>query len=563
MRFRNHFYTRSNSRLPLFMRKFALVVTLAALLACNLPLVAQQVGLDPGDTGWVAVGEKLDYQNLSPTLGSLAQVEQEMRQVVREPLREVLGADADELFAQADAAYKAMYLQVLEALGAQTSRPRGLAQFEAFGLTFGILAGFQETAAKSSRDTIPVNDKLELTENARIEFNLNFTKNGSKLNGEVEIKISAEKDGSTFNEVSKGKYEVDLCPDAQGNVKVTFDMRMDTNGAGGGKAAGMQFNFQGGGNGMVNDDAALTGLDLDITSGLATQSASPETGGQIQGQFAEVQTKVSATNMQDIKNIQESNHIAKVTRTSSAATQATVNAAYNLGLKMGFMFAYLTLYQAEQLWQKGYCLEILIEGAQDNNTLPPSEKDAFTARVRHKFEAAEIDAPITGTLSGEKSLNPLEKSKAPVNYTYEAPEEKDQTATIKLETRSRRGVATKEITFKTMLPGYVVSGRIDDFTFSGTICDPYKPFTINGAGGGASAVFTFTPNAGSLSGTYSYSGGGGGFSLYGNGPYRILPGENGYGTLELGGTGCVDVGACREGTDPLNLSPIQDDNACK
>ena len=38
------------------------------------------------------------------------------------------------------------------------------------------------------------------------------------------------------------------------------------------------------------------------------------------------------------------------------------------------------------------------------------------------------------------------------------------------------------------------------------ICDPSQPFTVNGAGGGGSAVFTFTPDGNTLSGKYSYEG---------------------------------------------------------
>jgi hypothetical protein len=62
----------------------------------------------------------------------------------------------------------------------------------------------------------------------------------------------------------------------------------------------MQFSFQGSGNGTVNDEAALTGLDLEVTSGLSSQSANAASDGQIIGEFAEVQSTVSYTNVQDI-----------------------------------------------------------------------------------------------------------------------------------------------------------------------------------------------------------------------------------------------------------------------
>lgn len=559
------------SQKPFAYRLMMGLVILSVLLSCRTlsgapaePLVQEgSSAATPAQAGDLRVSGEIPNLPENVSLAGMAQTEQELRDTLRQPLREVLGADADELFAQADNAYKAIYERLKPQMGAQSYRPRGLAQFEVFGLMFGVMLGFQNSAAESNKSTVQVNDKLELSENANIQTKINFTRNGSKLIGDVEMTLAAGKGDSKLVETAKGKYEVELCPDANGRSKVTFDLSFDTSGSAGGQSAGVQFTFKGSGNGQVNDDAALTGMDLDVTSGLSVQKASAANGGQIQGEFAETRTQVTFSNMQDMNNVSASNFSNVVTRHSSQATQQTADTAANLGLKMSFMFAYFSVAQAERLWQNGYCLEIIVEGAPDGATLRPAERISFTAKVRHKFEGAEITAPMIGSLSGEKSLYPLEKSQTPVDYTYEAPPEKDKEAKVNLESRSKRGVAKESLFFKTALPGYTVSGKIDEFSFSGVICDPYAPFTINGAGGGASAVFNFTPDANSLSGNYTYRGGGGGITLYGSGPYRILPDANGGGVLELGGSGCVNMNSCAEGTDPLQLSPLQDEATCK
>jgi hypothetical protein len=499
----------------------------------------------------------------NPKMRDIERAEQELRNALREPLREALGPEADTLFSEADAAYRQLYLRMWQELEPQSSRAPGLAQLEAFGSVFGLMLGFQGTAAKSEKSDVSFKDNINFSETLNIQIKVNFTKSGSKLMADVEMTLTAGKEGSQLVETAKGKYDVELCPDAQGHAKVNFDLNMDARGSGEGKSAGMQFSIQGSGKGIVNDEAVLAGMDMDITSGLSHQTSTAETGGQIKGEFAEVRTSYTIGNPNDPSKAGISNFSSKTTRASSAATQATVDAAAKLGILLGNMFSAFSLSSAEKDWQNGYCLEILVDGAQDSNQLRPGDSRAFTARVHHKFEGADIKAPIIGALSGERSLKPLEKTDSPVDYTYEAPPEKDKEATVKLETKSKRGGAKYDLSFKIVEQSYTVSGKSGDLSFTGVICDPYRPFTINGAGGGGSAVFDFTPAGDALNGQYTYKGKVGPISLFGGGPYIIKLNGDGSGTLEIGGEGCISTGDCASGVDTLQLSPLQDASACK
>ena len=108
----------------------------------------------------------------------------------------------------------------------------------------------------------------------------------------------------------------------------------------------------------------------------------------------------------------------------------------------------LVLDKASSLWKNGYCVEIVLEGAGDENTVDPGGSLSFRAKVVHKFDGGDLETDLTASLDGETSLDPA-SAKSPVGYDYRAPDGADKVAIATLETRSRRGVATKKIRFVT------------------------------------------------------------------------------------------------------------------
>jgi len=84
----------------------------------------------------------------------------------------------------------------------------------------------------------------------------------------------------------------------------------------------------------------------------------------------------------------------------------------------------------------------------------------FTAVVTHKFEGGQLNTPVTATLkSGGVSVTPSgTKVPAPASFHYKAPEEPYVNAAVKLETRSRRGIATLFVAFRTVPEGWILTG---------------------------------------------------------------------------------------------------------
>jgi hypothetical protein len=359
---------------------------------------------------------------------------------------------------------------------------------------------------------------------------------------------------------------MNVCPDSKGEVKVKYNFSMGGGANGGGSSADWQITMQGSGTGHVNDDAVLTGMDLDLTSAMSKQVS---VSAQSSGENAEVQSQLLMTDL-DSKNPKTSSSSAKITAKSSGVTVEMAQSLLDVGTRVSLGFVYLALLQARDTWQDGYCLEIQLDNASEQNQVHPKEIKEFTARVHHKIEGGDIAAPIKPDFSGEKSLKPLEKSMAPVHYTYEAPADPKKTATVKLESRSNRGIARKVITFTTQPIGYILKAKQGSFVFDNIICDPYHPFTLK-----VTVVtikysfpvsFNFVPNGESLQGTFSYNGLAKGWSVDGKGTYEIIPGDGGAAALKLDTNGCIrgiPGTGCASSTVTFPLTPLTDASACK
>jgi hypothetical protein len=159
----------------------------------------------------------------------------------------------------------------------------------------------------------------------------------------------------------------------------------------------------------------------------------------------------SFTNPDDTQ-VKES-HITKSSETDlkyvedMASFLATMN-----GVVVGLAF-----FTAENQWANGYCVEVQVpELGAGTKTVQPNSETPFTAKVRHKFEDTELPLPVIATLSdGQVSVNPSgSKVPAPATFTYKAADKEGQKATVHLETRSKRGIATLDVKFKTKRQAY-------------------------------------------------------------------------------------------------------------
>ncbi|MGB7202367.1 MAG: hypothetical protein WBD16_08880 [Pyrinomonadaceae bacterium] len=201
---------------------------------------------------------------------------------------------------------------------------------------------------------------------------------------------------------------------------------------------------------------------------------------------------------------------------------------------------------AEAMWQNGGCVKI---EAPSPGNVEPSSVTEIPVSVKHKFDGSSVPSKVKVDLSGETSVSPKQIDQTPGKLSYTAPPEKNKSATIKLEARSKRGRAKLDLNATTGGNAYKISGNIDEASMSGTTCDSSQPFSIGGT-----LQFRFTPTS-ATTGTYTYSGP---YSAKGSGPYVI----NGDGSMKLDGTGCIMGGNCKTYSHSWTATPI-DPAECK
>ena len=118
-------------------------------------------------------------------------------------------------------------------------------------------------------------------------------------------------------------------------------------------------------------------------------------------------------------------------------------------------------------------------------------------------------------------LNPRDKKvPADAQFDYQNPQEKERSATIDFEARSKRGVGKASLDFDTKNKGYRIGSAICPGGGRETrdVCDITKPFTVTFCGG--QATITHTP-ASDKGGTWTMHFQGGGGTADSSGSYTL------------------------------------------
>ncbi len=210
--------------------------------------------------------------------------------------------------------------------------------------------------------------------------------------------------------------------------------------------------------GHVDDEANLDSYDLQSTSSLARQPGLNNPNG-IPNQFVEANFTIHASTSDP-----SSTTIGNLdfTRASSQADWNFAGDMARIMVVLNVMMTSVAFMMAEMQWKGGYCLDVTVpEPGSGTKTVEPNSETRFTANVRHKFEGAELPLPVIATLTGgQVSVAPAgTKVPAPAAFTYTAPDQPGQTATVGLETRSKRGIAKLELKFNTKLPAWSGEGQ--------------------------------------------------------------------------------------------------------
>ncbi len=370
-----------------------------------------------------------------------------------------------------------------------------------------------------------------------------FTGSGDRRGARVEANHDTELGPARLQ--VRNRVEIQACPDADGSfvLKVRLDFTMSA-GTSGGRA---EIDVVAAG--RLNDDAQID----TVTHEVRVQMGDYEQGKT--GQFFDVTLTsdlpggklAAATNTKWVTN-----------RTSSKVNPERASKLAEAGSLAAAFLTQEMLKSAAEQWESGRCvtLEPTSDPAQRTG-LAPRATVTITAAPRSLLDGTPTGGNVTATLSGGTSVTPNgTKVPADATFTYVAPDEENQTATVALEARSRRGVAKAQVEFRTRRGGYVASGGGEGLEVSGRVDSVEETFVITGTFPGGEAVITYSPT-GPRAGSYVAELAGSGVTGTVTGTYTITEGADGVLTLTAQGYGCVQgiPGSCRSTSEVITLTP--------
>jgi|GEM_PF-4015161 len=506
-------------------------IILITMMSCSLFKVVTPTPAVPENAGGETQAAKTLEQTLSKTFTEqlaqpkdvqqkdVDQAEADLNAQVREPLRSALGDQADKLLGQIDQTARGA---IQNAVGGQSRTPAVIQLVSSHpqsGTTPGgvFSAGENQLNAvansANAQETLPPVSGTFEEGGIKGDVNISGARDKDLTDAKIELKIAATgKSGGTLLQnlslSSSGLFQGKQCPDANGVVTFDFSAKVSISAKLGEEDLGGSNSLKAHVLAHVNDEANLTSMEADLdveASRQNTQAAST----QSKYQYLQYQVGYAWTGMEPGAKPGVTITGAKGLRGSSQLSGSYMDEVIKTNREAAYKLALYFLYDAQQRWQNGYCVEVLTDEIEETNMVSTGSTTDFKGRVRHKFEGNDLGVPLQATLSGKQNLDPNGKQTAPVDYAYKAPEQKDSTATIEFETRSKRGIAKAARTFIISSPGYsayVPAG------YSGSACIPGPAFTIEykqTLGVNLKGSFRFTPSGpDSTSGTVTWEFGG-------------------------------------------------------
>jgi hypothetical protein len=268
--------------------------------------------------------------------------------------------------------------------------------------------------------------------------------------------------------------------------------------------------------GHVDDDAKLVGHEV------TTRSQAAEFGGG-------ANKYVDVTDSVVWAGSKITSYGRTIGRTAGSATQDYAVGQASLGLMVQTLVTDRVLTAAQKGWESGRCVSLVPTTSPDKRSgLEPSSTVTINAPPRSKIDGGPVGGTVTATLTGDTSVDPSgSKVKADATFTYVAPSEKDKSASVALEARSKRGVAKASVDFDTKPGSYEVSGTMPSVpagtTFTGTICKADKPFTVQTTGDMIGTA-SFTPKN-ATAGSVRFTGkvANAPLAMVGSGTYTLTP----------------------------------------
>jgi hypothetical protein len=343
---------------------------------------------------------------------------------------------------------------------------------------------------------------------------------------QLEIEHAKTVDGAELK--SRNVMDVQVCPAADGTFKgnARIDVSMAKGDIGGRAEIDVQVV------GTVDDDARLVTVEHEYRIQMSDHGAG-------MAWFADASSKFTVEH--GSTNPRLTSESGKINRVSSKIPPEMVSAYHEIGVKLGIMIAGRMTDLAKKAWESGKCVS-LEPKTQPASTggLVPSSKVSILAPPRSLLDGTPTRGSVTARLAGATSVAPADtKTPADATFTYVAPPELEQKATVALEARSRRGVGRAEVVFDTSRQRLEPISEWGDFKLRGVICDTGKPFKFDAVADGNEVTLAFTP-VDANSGTIRFSGNVEGAVIVGTGTYKLDRDRNGGSlTMNTSGTGTI------------------------
>ena len=178
--------------------------------------------------------------------------------------------------------------------------------------------------------------------------------------------------------------------------------------------------------------------------------------------------------------------------------QAFVDEAVRTGAFLAQWVASSLEKSVESGWKDGRCIDLRATPSAGPKGLEPGEQVGVLAAPVAKADGAPAGGTVTATLtSGGASVAPGDRVPADATFTYVAPAKEDESGTVRFESRSKRGIGIREITFDTAAQHFAISGGSGIFAGSGEWCASAQAFSVSG--GTVTTVFTLDgPDGGTV-----------------------------------------------------------------
>jgi len=386
------------------------------------------------------------------------------------------------------------------------------------GLTASAVSGMSDAELKELSSKGPMRHEggggsaeLQIGADGSLSQSLEFEVNEHGINGKVKMKT-----------------RMDACPDADGRVSLEIDVdsQMTVKGKSGtGGHVKSHFEYER----YLDDDAHL----IDTNGSASTMRVNMGGYENFEAQSVDITVGHERNGNEIFENHEERGFSIfrpeEIERTQKLlqATQLLQTLMAEALLRGGIT--------GKPAWESGRCIDLQVTSAPAKRTgAGPSAHFDLEAKPRAKADGSPAGGTVTATLTGSSSLQPASgKVKADAKYAYVGPEEKQKTATIAFESRSKRGVGRATLEFDTKTAGsYRVKGKSGDASFTGEICSLDQPFVVNVDAITGKWPMQFTPadgTSGQMKGSYS----GDDCTLSGGGPYSVRLGDDGSGTLKF------------------------------